>query len=94
MHTIAIEDLATLFATEFVKQNKAFLAPVVKIRTTDFVYDGDREVVETPFLKMSFARRKKLIGKVLGSILDKGWQLLPKDAHYVRCIGSHAEKTS
>lgn len=76
MNLIDLEDLATLFATEFVKQNKALLVPVVKMvktRPTDFVvYDGDRVVVETPFLKMPFARRRQLMGKVLDSILDEG----------------------
>jgi len=63
MKEIAIEDLATLLITEFVKQNKG------KLRGE---HSSGWNSSNIPFLKMNFNARRKLVSKVLDTLLIKG----------------------
>ena len=67
MKTIAIEDLATVFAGEFVKE--AFSS--LQIRSLRYLGHKGRKAWYVPFVKMSYARRKKLVEKVLDRIEKK-----------------------
>ncbi len=65
MKSIAIEDLATVFLSEFAKTNKGL-----------FSYEGEEWSTisfRRKFLKMNYIRRRKLVEKVL----DK----MEKDIH-------------
>lgn len=55
--TIAIEDLATVFISEFAKSNKSLFSYDVGLGIC-----GDQR---RKFLKMNYSRRKKLVEKVL-----------------------------
>jgi len=66
MKEIAIEDIATVFASEFVKEYKGLLKPRGCLRNSVLR-------AEIPFLKMNYARRRKLVEK----FLDK----MEKDIH-------------
>jgi hypothetical protein len=61
MNTIEIEDIAVLFATEFVKMNRLDLQGKGP--------DNRVYLSNIPFLKMSYVCRKKLIDKVLSKLL-------------------------
>lgn len=67
MKEIAIEDIATVFASEFVKEYKGLLKPRGCLRNSVL------RLAEIPFLKMNYARRRKLVEK----FLDK----MEKDIH-------------
>ena len=56
MKSIEIEDIATVFASEFVRLNRDYL----RKRWYDPI----------PFLKMNYSRRRKLVEKVLDKMLD------------------------
>jgi len=58
MKTIAIEDLVTIVCTEFVKQNKGELQIGVGGSKRDISY-----------LKMNYAKRRKISEKLIDSIL-------------------------
>ena len=63
-HKIALEDIATVFAGEFVRMCKPCL--------NDNGYtdsETGRFKSNIPFLKMSYIRRRKLIEKVLGKLV-------------------------
>ena len=72
MKTIAIEDIATVFASEFLKE-------VSEIADKEFYYFSCREgitwagkrVIRPDFLKMNYARRRKVVEKVLDKMLQK-----------------------
>ena len=68
MKTIAIEDLATVFAGEFVKE--AFSS--LQIRSLRYLGHKGRKAWYVPFVKMSYARRKKLVEKILDKMLPNG----------------------
>lgn len=53
--TIELEDIATLFASEFVKSSKAYLAHPMNFKNI-------------PFLKMNYSRRRKIVEKVLDKL--------------------------
>jgi len=55
MKTIAIEDLVTIVCTEFVKQNKR-----------EIFQSSKRDI---PYLKMNYAKRRKISEKLIDSIL-------------------------
>ena len=57
MKTLAIEDIATVFASEFVKQTSV---------KNDNI--KDTRIMFQDFLKMNFARRKKVVEKVLNKM--------------------------
>jgi len=61
MKEIALEDIATVFATEFVKQ------------TTIKEFRNNRcekhRIMLDDFLRMNFSRRRKIVEKVLDKIL-------------------------
>ncbi len=61
MNQIAIEDLATVFASEFIKQTT--------FRRTSGYGVGTREMHQD-FIKMSYARRRKVVEKVLDKIME------------------------
>lgn len=66
MKTVAIEDLATEFVTEFVRMNKRALQGD---DCRDHRSGGWKPWSSNiPFLKMSYARRRKLIEKTLDKI--------------------------
>ena len=69
MHTIELENIATVFVSEFVKQNKALLIPEKRVFSNKRGY-LNKPVTETPFLKMPFARRKKLVTATIDSIMN------------------------
>jgi hypothetical protein len=60
MNSIAIEDLATLFATEFVKNSKEYLMPSQSI---DWI-----KARNIPFLKMNYSKRRKIVENILEKI--------------------------
>ena len=59
MNTIELEDMATVFVSEFLKQHKRHIIRLQGLNPKDTPH------VTIPFLKMSFARRKKLVGETL-----------------------------
>lgn len=61
MNKMAIEDIATLFASEFIKHTT--------FRRTSGYGVGTREMHQD-FIKMSYARRRKVVEKVLDKIYD------------------------
>lgn len=65
MKKIALEDIATVFASEFVKECRHKLIP-----ENASCCCGDTWGF-TPFLKMSYARRRKLVEKVLDKLSNK-----------------------
>lgn len=61
MKEIDVEDIATIFASEFIKQT-------TNIKTHE---SGEKyRVMNKDFIKMNFARRRKLVDKVLGSMAE------------------------
>ncbi len=64
MKEIAIEDIATVFVSEFVKEFKEYLEKQA-------LYDITMDTYGTyiPFLKMNYARRRKLVEKVLDKMM-------------------------
>lgn len=56
--TIAIEDIATVFASEFVKST------TIKMHDNDFF-----RIMLCDFLKMNYSRRRKIVSKVLDKIV-------------------------
>lgn len=64
--SIAIEDIATVFVSEFVKLNKDRLQKEWNGAFWEFP-----ESHHVPFLKMNYMRRRKLVEKVLDKI-EKG----------------------
>ena len=67
MKSIDIEDVATLLVSDFVKQNKRCLQTR---RTTQICACGYGHKSFTPFLKMPFARRKKLVVQTLDKLME------------------------
>jgi hypothetical protein len=57
INEIALEDIATLFVSEFVKNSKDYLLP---LQEQDWIKGSN-----IPFLKMSYNRRRKVVEKVL-----------------------------
>lgn len=58
MKKIELEDIAVIFATEFVKETTQRWSP-------------HRRMMYSDFLKMSFARRKKICSRVIDKILEQ-----------------------
>lgn len=55
INVIELEDIATLFAGEFVKNSKVYLTHPMNFKNI-------------PFLKMSYKRRRKVVEKVLENL--------------------------
>lgn len=60
INSIELEDIATIFASEFVKESKEYLIPS---KQKDLVAEKN-----IPFLKMNYNRRRKIVEKVLDKI--------------------------
>lgn len=67
---VALEDIATVFASEFVRE------ALNELQITSLGYKGytGSKAWYIPFLRMNSARRRKLVSKVLDKILDKNEQ--------------------
>jgi len=64
MESVAIEDLATVLISEFVKENKGYL------QTEAHEYESkDCVCNEVPFIKMNFEARKRLVTKTLDKLV-------------------------
>ncbi len=61
MKEIALEDIATLFVTEFIKteQHKSLYR------------DSSPQWERVPFLKMNFSKRRKIISKILDKMDER-----------------------
>lgn len=60
IETMAVEDIATLFVSEFVKQNKEYLMPNQK--------QDWQKAKNIPFLKMNYDRRRACVERVLDNM--------------------------
>jgi len=60
INQIALEDIATVFASEFVKNSKDYLLPS---RQQDWIKGHN-----IPFLKMSYQKRRKVVESVLNKM--------------------------
>lgn len=63
MNSIELEDIATIFASEFVKESKEYLMPS---QEKDWIAGKN-----LPFLKMNYNRRRKIVEKVLDKIQNE-----------------------
>lgn len=62
MKKIEIEDIATIFASEFCKENTRLLQRKSKYKNNMW------ETHSMPFLKMNYSQRRKIVEKVLDRI--------------------------
>ena len=64
MTTIALEDLATVFVSEFVKQNSHMLDHTVRLG----ISQNGRRWWTSSFMKMNYAQRRKLVEQTLAKM--------------------------